>query len=280
MQLGIVAQKGNDRAHDLAADLARDVGGSASVRIDASTARAVDAPVEGVPIGAMAGDDLVVSVGGDGTFLHVARQVETTPILGVNLGEVGFLNAVPPEEATGSVSEEIAHIDEFGAPRYREVPRIRAQGEKVSLAPALNEIVVQGPGRGHGQRADVSVTVGGSTYLDGRADGVVVATQTGSTAYNLSEGGPIVHPSVSGMILTPMCAQTSVPSLVLGPEESVVVRVEGAETASVVGDGSERERLDTPAEVEIDLGPPPARIAGPSPEFFRALEKIDRRRES
>lgn len=275
MQLGIVAQKGNDRAHDLAASLARDVDGSASVRIDATTATTVDTPVGGVPIEAMADDDLVVSIGGDGTFLHVARQVETTPILGVNLGEVGFLNAVAPEEATGSVREEIAHVEQFGTPRYREVSRIRARGTGVSLAPALNEVVVQGPGRGHGQRADVSVTVAGSTYLDDRADGVVVATQTGSTAYNMSEGGPIVHPSMSGMVVTPMCPRTSVPPLVLDPEGSLLVRVEGAETASVVGDGTERQRLDTPAEVEIDLGPPPARIAGPRPEFFQALEKID-----
>jgi NAD+ kinase len=277
MQLGIVAQKGNDRAHDLAAALAQDVGGSASIRIDATTAAAVNAPVDGVSIGAMADDDLVVSVGGDGTFLHVARRVETTPILGVNLGEVGFLNAVPPEEATESVHAEIAHIAQFGAPRYREVPRIRARGAGVSLGPALNEIVVQGPGRGHGQRADIGVTIAGSTYFDDRADGVVVATQTGSTAYSLSEGGPIVHPSVSGMVVTPMCAQSSPPPLVLDPEGSVTVRVEGVETASVVGDGSERERIDAPAEVEIDLGPPPARIAGPPSEFFQALEKIDRR---
>jgi NAD+ kinase len=275
MHLGIVAQKGNDRAHELAVALARDVAGSASVRIDTITARAVDASVEGVPIAAMASDDLVVSIGGDGTFLHVARQVETTPILGVNLGEVGFLNAVAPRDATESVREEIGHIKESGTPRYREVPRIRARGAGFSLAPALNEIVVQGPGRGHGQRADLEVSVGGSTYLDDRADGVVVATQTGSTAYNLSERGPIVHPSVSGMVVTPMCSRASVPPVVVGADQTVVVRILEADTAAVVGDGSERDRLDAPAEVEIDLGPPPARIAGPPPEFFAALEKID-----
>lgn len=275
MHLGIVAQKGNDRAHELAVVLARDVAGSVSVRIDSITAGAVDAPVEGVPIAAMAGDDLVVSIGGDGTFLHVARQVGTTPILGVNLGEVGFLNAVAPGDATESLREEIAHIEESGTPRYREVPRIRARGSEFSLAPALNEIVVQGPGRGHGQRADLEVSIEGSTYLDDRADGVVVSTQTGSTAYNLSERGPIVHPSMSGMVVTPMCSQAPTPPVVLGPDQTVVARVSGRDTVAVVGDGSERERLDAPVEVEIDLGPPPARIAGPSPEFFAALEKID-----
>jgi NAD+ kinase len=275
MHLGIVAQKGRGRARDLAVELARDVGGSASVRVDANTASVADVPVEGVPVAEMAGDDLVVSVGGDGTFLYVARQVGTTPILGVNLGEVGFLNAVSPEEATDSVRGEIAFVEETGAPRYREVPRIQARGKTFSLPPALNEVVVQGPWRGHGQGVDVEASVDGSAYLDGCADGVVVATQTGSTAYNLSEGGPIVHPSMSGMIVTPMCARDPIPSLVLGADQSIVVRITDAETAAVVGDGSTRERLDAPAEITIDLGAPPARIAGPRSDFFRALEKID-----
>jgi len=275
MRLGIVAQRDNDRARDLAVELAREVGESAVVRVDANTAAVADAPVDGVPVAEMAGDDLVVSVGGDGTFLYVARQVGTTPILGVNLGEVGFLNAVAPEEATESVSEEIAHVEASGTPRYREVPRMRASGEGVSIAPALNEVVVQGPGRGHGQGIDLEVCVDGSPYLDDVADGVVVATQTGSTAYNLSEGGPIVHPSASGMIVTPMCPRDPVPPLVVGPDRAVTVRIAGVRSVAVVADGSEREQLGAPAEVDLDLRSPPARIAGPRPDFFRALGKID-----
>ena len=193
----------------------------------------------------------------------------------MNLGEVGFLNAVAPRDATESVREEIAHVAETGAPRHREVPRIRAHGTGFSIDPALNEVVVQAPRRGHGQGADVEVFVDGSAYLDDHADGVIVATQTGSTAYNLSEGGPIVHPSASGMVVTPMCARDPLPPLVLGPERTVTVRVSDSETAVVASDGRERRRLDTPVAVEIDLDAPPARIAGPRPEFFRALEKID-----
>jgi NAD+ kinase len=274
MRLGIVAQKGNGRAHRLAVELAREIGGDVAVRVDANTASVVDAPVEGVPVAEMAGDDLVVSVGGDGTFLYIARNVGTTPILGVNLGEVGFLNAVPPESAIESVRAEIEHVAETDAPRYREVPRVRARTDEFSLAPALNEVVVQAPGRGHGQRVDLEVLVDGSAYVDDHADGVVVATQTGSTAYNLSEGGPIVHPSASGLVVTPMGPRDPVPPLVLGADRTVVVHVLDAGTAVVVGDGTETERVDAPVSVEIDLGSPPARIAGPRSEFFRALEKI------
>jgi len=275
MQLGIVAQTGKDRARDLAVELARSLTGEASVRVDANTAAVADVPVEGVPVAEMAGDDLVVSVGGDGTFLYVARQVGATPILGVNLGEVGFLNAVPPEEALERVREEIEHVRETGAPRYREVSRIEARGESIALAPALNEIVVQGPGRGHGQGADLEVLVGGSAYLRDRADGVIVATGTGSTAYSLSEGGPIVHPSAVGLVVTPMCPRRSVPPLVVGEDREIVVRVSGAEAATVLSDGSERAHVEAPAEVEIGLAADPARIAGPRSDFFRALEKID-----
>jgi NAD+ kinase len=275
MHLGIVAQQGNDRARDLAVDLAAAVGGAATVRIDEHTAATTDAPVEGLPVTGMDGDDLVVSVGGDGTFLYVARQVGTTPILGVNLGEVGFLNAVAPGDATETVREEIAHVAETGTPRYHEVPRIRAHGSGFSSAPALNEVVVQAPGRGHGQGVDLEVLVDGSAYLDDHGDGVIVATQTGSTAYNLSEGGPIVHPSASGMVVTPMCARDPVPPLVLGPDRSVAVRITDAATAAVASDGRERRRLEAPVTVAVDLEAPPARIAGPRSEFFRALEKID-----
>jgi NAD+ kinase len=272
MRVGIVAAKGNDRARDLAVELARGLEASARVRVDAAAAKAADAPVEDVAVEEMAGDDLVVSVGGDGTFLYVARQVGTTPVLGVNLGEVGFLNAVAPGEALGRVRDEIERIRETGTPRYREAPRVVARSEGWSLAPGLNEVVVQAPGRGHGGGAEIEIRVDGSTYLEAHADGAIVATGTGSTAY--SEGGPIVHPSASGLVVTPMCAATSRPPLVVGEDRTVTVRIDGPERAVVASDGLERKRVGTPAAIEVALAAAPARIAGTPPEFFRALEKI------
>jgi NAD+ kinase len=275
MRVGIVAAKGNDRARDLAVELARGLGDAALVRVDPGSVPVAEVPVEGVEIGEMADDDLVVSVGGDGTFLYVARQVGTTPIVGVNLGEVGFLNAVPPGEALDYVLAEIERIDETGAPQYRETPRVEARGNGWSLAPGLNEVVVQAPGRGHGGGAEIEILVEGSTYVEGHADGVIVATRTGSTAYSLSEGGPILHPSASGLIVTPMCAATPRPPLVVGEDRTVTVRIAGTDRAMVASDGLERKGVETPAEVEIALAAEPGRIAGDPPEFFRALEKID-----
>lgn len=274
MQLGIVAQRGNDRATELAAELYDDLGAE-DVEIVADPATAEATAIPGVPIADMTGFALVVSVGGDGTFLFAARNVGSTPIVGVNLGEVGFLNAVPPGEATARVREELARIREKGAPRYREVDRIRAAGDGWSLPAGLNEVVVQGPQRGHGQGIDLEVRVDGSLYAGGHADGVLVATPTGSTAYNLSEGGPLVHPGVSGLLVTEMCAVESMPPLVVPPEQSITIRAEGPGRAVVASDGGERRWLDAPADVTVEVATEPARIAGPRSDFFRALNKLD-----
>jgi NAD+ kinase len=273
MRLGVVAQKGNERAVELAAGLADDLGSDdVEVALDTVTAEAADR--DGVALETLAEAPLVVSVGGDGTFLFTARHVGSTPILGVNLGEVGFLNGVSPEEATDRIRDELDRIRETGEPRYREVPRVKAWGDGWESTPGLNEIVVQGPQRGHGQGVDLEVRVDGSLYESGHADGVLVATQTGSTAYNLSEGGPLVHPSVRGFVITDMNAEAAMPPLVIDPEDVVTLQATGADRVAVSSDGNTRW-LDAPTEIQIGQADEPCRIAGPPSDFFRALNKID-----
>jgi NAD+ kinase len=271
MRVGIVAQRGNERAAALAGDV-REVlrDGGIEVRLDEATADALDCA--GHAVSGMDECDLVVSIGGDGTFLFAARGAGETPVMGVNLGEVGFLNATPPEDAVATVEREVERIETEGGPRTRTVPRLRATNDGRTLPPALNEVVVQGR-RGPGRGADVTIEVDGSSYLEGHADGVLVATPTGSTAYNLSEGGPLVHPDTDALVITPMCADETMPPLIVDGE--VVVRVTNAPEAVVVGDGRTRETIDPPAEVAIDRAPAPLRIAGPPLEFFSALDKLD-----
>jgi NAD+ kinase len=271
MRVGIVAQRGNERAAALAGDV-REVlrDGGVEVRLDEATADALDCA--GHAVSGMDECDLVVSIGGDGTFLFAARGAGETPVMGVNLGEVGFLNATPPEDAVATVEREVERIETEGRPRTRTVPRLRATNDGRTLPPALNEVVVQGR-RGPGRGADVTIEVDGSSYLEGHADGVLVATPTGSTAYNLSEGGPLVHPDTDALVITPMCADETMPPLIVDGE--VVVRVTNAPEAVVVGDGRTRETIDPPAEVAIDRAPAPLRIAGPPLEFFSALDKLD-----
>ena len=274
MEVGIVARKGSERAVEVAEalrDAVNDTG--ESVWLDAVTAGALDESDRGRPVGKLADSDLAVAVGGDGTFLFVARNAADTPIVGVNLGEVGFLNAVPPEEATEAVLAEIEAFDR-GAMTVREAPRLVARAGDWTSVPAANEIVVQGSRRGPGAGIDYEVRVDGTRYSGGRADGVLVATPTGSTAYNLSERGPLVHPGVNGLIVNEMAAADGMPPLVVDTDAVVTVDVEQADETIVVSDGRNSATLDAPTEVTLERTSPPMRIAGPPSNFFEALEKL------
>jgi NAD+ kinase len=270
MELGIVAQRDNPRAAALAGDIrdAVDVG----VVVDDATAEAIDAP--GVPVEEMRDRDLVVSIGGDGTFLFVARNAGATPVMGVNLGEVGFLNVTAPEAAVAAVRRAVEQYERDALP-IQDLPRVRASGDGWSLPPALNEVVVMGDRRGPGGGAEVEVRVDGSLYSGGAADGVLVATPTGSTAYNLSEGGPLVHPAAAGLVVTEMCARGGMPPLVVGPDSEVVVRVDGPDRGLVVSDGRRVREVRPPTDVTVRRSETPVRIAGPDLDFFAALGKLD-----
>ncbi|WP_231185365.1 NAD(+)/NADH kinase [Haladaptatus sp. DYF46] len=274
MNVGIVAQRGNERAATLAGRLRETLrDDSVTVNLDAATSERLG--VDGVDVSRMAENDLVVSIGGDGTFLFSASGAGGTPILGVNLGEVGFLNAVAPEDAVAEVGAVVEEYLESGEIPSWEVPRLRATSEgDWSVHPALNEIVIQGAQRGHGQGIDYDIHVDDVEYNSGHADGLLVSTPTGSTAYNLSEGGPLVHPGVDGLILTEMCASHSMPPLVFEPDHEVVIRVRNADAAVVGSDGTQ-VRIEPPETITVALASEPARIAGPSPNFFEALGKLE-----
>ncbi|WP_049947755.1 NAD(+)/NADH kinase [Candidatus Halobonum tyrrellensis] len=276
MDVGVVAQKGNERAAALAGTVRdRLETAGAAVALDRATAGSLG--TDGVDVDAMAARDLVVSIGGDGTFLFAARGARGTPVLGVNLGEVGFLNAVSPEEAVDVV---LAEVEAFrvGEATVREVPRLAATCDGWESEHAANEVVVQGDRRGHGGGVDCEVRVDGSPYASGHADGVLVSTPTGSTAYNLSERGPLVHPSVDGMVVTGMSmdAADGMPPLVVAPDATVSVALTAAAAdAVVISDGRDPHPVAVPTEVRIERADPPMRVAGPDVDFFEALNKLE-----
>jgi NAD+ kinase len=274
MRIGIVAQRGNSRAAYLAEDVRGElVEVGVEVWVDAATAGELD--LAGRDVSEFSACDLVVSIGGDGTFLFAARGAGSTPVLGVNLGEVGFLNAVAPEDAVAATRREVERFRETGDVRYREAPRVVASGDDWTSTPALNEVVVQGEQRGHGHGVDVEVRVDGSLYEATHADGVLVATPTGSTAYNLSEGGPLVQPGVDALLVTGMCPEEPMPPLAVGLDSEVTVRVDGADEAVVASDGGRTERVDTPEVVRIERTEESARVAGPDADFFQALSNLE-----
>jgi NAD+ kinase len=200
--------------------------------------------------------DLIVSLGGDGTLLSVARLTATAElrVLGVNLGALGFLTEVTMDDA-------IAAIDRVFEGQYRLdrrttlTVRVRRRGEVVATSQVLNDAVINKSALA--RILDLTASVDGEYLCVYKADGLIVATPTGSTAYSLSAGGPVVAPSVGVILLAPICPHTLTQRpLVLS--DSAVVRVElAARDREIVLtlDGQEGVPLVTGDVIEVEKSP-------------------------
>jgi NAD+ kinase len=151
--------------------------------------------------------DLVLVLGGDGTLLSVARVVGDlgVPILGVNLGGLGFLTALTVEELFPSL-EALLREELVIEERMMLAASVSRQGERLSEYVALNDMVITKSAMSRIIRLEVAVDQQFATGY--RADGLIISTPTGSTAYCLSAGGPIVFPTMDAMVLTPICSHT------------------------------------------------------------------------
>ena len=171
--------------------------------------------VRGVTVVTGAGDaatqgvDVLVAFGGDGTLLAAANAVvqsgEDIPVLGVHLGHLGFLTEVRRPELIDALTA-VVEGRTWTETRLLLEGRVEREGVVVDSRLALNDIVIT---RGRLSRMiELDVSVEGEHVCHVRADGLIVATATGSTAYNLSAGGPVVHPSVDAVLLTPIAPHT------------------------------------------------------------------------
>ena len=193
---------------------------------------------------------LCVAFGGDGTILHAARALcrAGTPILGVNLGHTGFMAELE--------AGELELVRQAFEGRFTLEERMMADvtafrdGQAIFRDFALNEAVLGG----------VSRVVGVNVYGDGRrimgfsGDGVIVSTPTGSTAYSMSAGGPIVEPSASSLVVTPVCPHVlSARSYVLSPERTVTLEVRslGGKSAYLSVDGGQALDLTENDRIEV-----------------------------
>lgn len=150
---------------------------------------------------------LIFAVGGDGTFLYTARTFLPfdIPLVGINAGRLGFLMEIMPDKMESAVDKLLNGEINFA---HRMMLNIKVRRKKKPIAEffALNEVVIS---RGVMSRmVDIDVSVNNDHFSNYRADGVIVATATGSTAYNLSAGGPILTPTTEGFIITPICPHT------------------------------------------------------------------------
>ncbi len=149
---------------------------------------------------ALTGCDLAVAIGGDGTIMHVAKAAASIcPVLGVNAGRLGFLAGMEPEELDALP----ALLTGDYVVEDRALLEITVEGDSPRTWLAMNEAVLTRGGLS--RLLDIQVTAGDNQVLSCRGDGIIVATATGSTAYSLSAGGPVVDPAVDCLLLTPIC---------------------------------------------------------------------------
>ena len=167
--------------------------------------------------------DIVISIGGDGTFLKSARLSEGKPILGINTGTLGFLTEVSPENIKKALQKISEGNYEIENRMMLEGEIIKETGERIEIPESLNEITISKNTIGV---VRFDAIINGKVINSYTADGILVCTPTGSTAYNLSCGGPIVDPTAQIMTLTPIAPHTILNrSVILSDDSTVEIRI-------------------------------------------------------
>ena len=166
--------------------------------------------------------DLVVVLGGDGTMLGIARQLagSNVPLVGINMGRLGYMTDIPIRSVKDTLPKIIAGEYEADTRTLLDAVVLR-DGKKINRALALNDVVVNRSGISG--MVELAVHVNGSFMYNQRSDGLIVSTPTGSTAYALSAGGPILHPHVAGILLVPIAPHSLSNRPIVLPQDSITV---------------------------------------------------------
>lgn len=223
--------------------------------------------------------DVMVGLGGDGTILLAARAMvpRTVPILGVNFGRLGFLAELRPDEALQRIPallEGAGHIEDRAMvqAQVRRVDAGETDQHEEPIYHGLNDVVVNrhAPGR----PVYVEVKVDGQDLAIYRCDGLIIATATGSTGYNLSVGGPILHPESRNMTCIPIAPHLNLGNaVVLEPDSVVRLRVRTDDRAILAVDGQFNLPLNEGDEVEVRRSPHVSRFlrTGERGRFYETL---------
>lgn len=215
------------------------------------------------------GCDLLIVLGGDGTLLAAARALggRDIPLFPVNLGGLGFLTAITVDEIYPELERALRGEHRIGRRRMLHCELLRA-GERVAEYDALNDLVI---GKGTIARMiDIDVYVDGYFVCAYKADGLIISTPTGSTAYSLSAGGPIIFPRVGALCLTPICPHMLTNRPVILPEISRIEAVNRAEdeAAHLTIDGQVGEPLAAGDRVVASRSPHVLQLIRPPRSMF------------
>ncbi len=271
--VGVCLKPGQPQAAETVRGLVKWLGDRGiEARVDLECAKLTDRPAEET-VALAAEVDLLVSLGGDGTLLSIARASGSrrVPILGVNLGSLGFLTEVNVEEMLPTLEAVLAGNAKVVSRMRLEVQAWR-DGEELGRFMALNDAVISKTALS--RMIDLETLAGGETVTIYHADGLIVSTPTGSTAYSLSAGGPLLLPGLEAIVLTPICPHSLTQRPLVLPVESeieVVVHTRGGE-ATITMDGQEGMDLWDGDRVAMRRSPHPVDIiASPLRSRFQIL---------
>jgi NAD+ kinase len=278
-RVGLVPHREREQALALAREAAtwfraRDV----EVRLPEPEAVAAGLPECGcAPEAFAAGLELVISFGGDGTMLHTFQLVYPHPValLGVNAGQLGYLTALEPSEFDAALPRLLAgdySVSERSVVEVALEPGPESRSQRAGPWFALNEAVLEKVSSGHLIRLEVCVN--GSPFTTYAADGVIISTPTGSTAYSFSARGPIVSPALQCVLLTPVSPHMLFDrTLILGPEEHVDFVVNDRGLVGLTVDGRDVGDFGVGDRFACRAATAPARIVTLAPRDFHQILK-------
>ena len=217
--------------------------------------------------------DLLIVLGGDGTLLSVARLTESfdVPILAVNLGSLGFLTEVPLPEMYVTL-EKVLRGDFAIESRMLLKTTLKRDGKELRTDCSLNDVVIN---KSAARIVNLEVHVNNQYMTSYRADGLIISTPTGSTAYSLSAGGPIIHPSMNALLLCPICPFTLTNRPIVIPDQALIqVQLTTEEQVQITLDGQTGFEMSSRDILEVHRGPNPVMlIQAPGKNYYRILRQ-------
>jgi NAD+ kinase len=273
--VGLVPHRERARAHALAKSSA-DWLVAQGVEVRVPTADALAAGLDAYAVAPekfAAGLDLVISFGGDGTMLYTVQLVypAPVPIIGVNVGQLAYLSEIEPDELEAALPRLVARQFQVSERMVLEVDVDSPTGA-AGTRYALNEAVLEKQRTGHMIRLDVSIN--GSQFTSYAADGLIIATPTGTTAYSFSARGPIASPALRCTVLTPISPHMLFDrSLVLAEHEELLLDVSKGRNVALTIDGRELGELCSGDRIRCRVAPEPLRLVSVRPRDFHQILK-------
>jgi len=277
MRVGFLLKRGKPEARELAASLAAQLtGGGATVAALPEDAAVIPGATAVAVADLGAAVDVLAVLGGDGTFLYGASLVADhgVPIFGVNLGSLGFITPYARSEAAAAVDDLVAGrlpVEE----RIRLAVTIRSvlgQPTNIPTRSAVNDAVLTQ--RSLARLLDLEARLDDAMIATYKADGLIVSTPTGSTAYTLAAGGPVLTPDVQAMVLTPICPHTLTHRpLVFPPDARLEIRNASDGPVTLTIDGQWGHEMESGASIEVRRAARPLRVYRSARGFFGILRE-------